>query len=447
MSDSKTSRVRPGFRRFAIAAFVVLVPVAAHALWDHIEVRRLGREIAAIRERGEPVSTDELRPWRPASEDEKLASRLYLAAAALAVDGNPDDRSLDRDLAAADRALSTDPNLRATMAARLEAELSGNADALTLLDKATALPFTTFDPGTDYSYRTSMLWRLAGVSLLRSMQRCLAGDVDAAVASVMSTVQLRRVEETRSRSFSVRPDAGIPFALTHCPPDAAQLDRLQRSYRSETALQAVPEMLMAERVLLLRSVWTSYGLDVRVPNVIRYRGWTPWATVMRPWATHQLIAGLRDRATLLAAARQSAAARHAEVARLENRSPGWAVRAPGQVVPSEQLPIGSIPYVLNTVANTAATAAALAVERYRRANAGQLPASLDALVPAFLDRVPADPFDDAPIRFARRDDGYVIYAIGRDGKDDGGDIAPGPPPWSGGQPTPSKDVGVFVAAR
>lgn len=446
MSDSKTSRVRPGFLRFAIAAFVVLVPVALHALWDHIEVRRLGREVAAIRERGEPVSTDELRPWRPASEDEKLASRLYLAAAALAVDGNPDDRSLDRDLAAADRALSTDANLRATMAARLEADLTGNADALTLLDKATALPFTTFDPGTDYSYRTSMLWRLADVSRLRSMQRCLAGDLDAAVSSLMSTVQLRRVEDTRVWLMGARP-IGIPFVLSHCPPDAAALDQIQRALGVETGLEAVPAILIAERVFLLRSVWTSYGLDVRAPSVIRYRGWTPWATVMRPLVTHQLIAGLRDRASLLAAAGQSAAARRAEVARLESRSPGWAVRAPGQFVPSEQLPISSIPYVLNTVANTAATAAALAVERYRRANAGELPASLGALVPAFLDRVPADPFDDAPIRFARRDGGYVIYAIGRDGKDDGGDIAPGPPPWSGGQPTPSKDVGVFVAAR
>jgi hypothetical protein len=438
--------MRPGFRRFAIAAFAVLVPIAAHALWDHIEVRRLGREIAGIRERGEPVSTDDLRPWRPASEDEKLASRLYLAAAALAVDGSPRDRSLDRDLRAADRALSTDANLRATMAARLAAELSGNADAFTLLDKATALPFAAFHPGTDYSYRTSSLWRLADLSQRRSMQRCLAGDVDAAVASLISTVQLRRVEDTRFRLMGARPN-GIPFVLSHCPPGAAAMDRIQQALGSETGLEAVSAMLMAERVMLLRAVWTSYGLDVRVPYVIRYRGWTPWAIIMRPWATHQLIAGLRDRARLLEAARQSAAARRAEVMRLESQARRWSVRGPGPVMPADTLPLATIPYVLDGIANTAATAAALAIERYRRANAGQVPASLDALVPAFLDRIPADPFDDAPIRFARRDDGYVIYAIGRDGKDDGGEIAPGPPPWSGGQPTPSKDVGVFIAVR
>ena len=48
-------RVRPSLRWFAIVAFTILIPIAAHGLWDYIEVRRLVREIEAIRAKGEPV--------------------------------------------------------------------------------------------------------------------------------------------------------------------------------------------------------------------------------------------------------------------------------------------------------------------------------------------------------------------------------------------------------
>ena len=44
----------------------------------------------------------------------------------------------------------------------------------------------------------------------------------------------------------------------------------------------------------------------------------------------------------------------------------------------------------------------LAIERYRLAHAGQLPESVDALVPAYLAAVPSDPFDGKPLRFKRR---------------------------------------------
>jgi len=64
--------------------------------------------------------------------------------------------------------------------------------------------------------------------------------------------------------------------------------------------------------------------------------------------------------------------------------------------------------------------ASLAVERYRLAN-GALPDSLGDLVPKFLDAVPIDPFDGQPLRYRKLTKGYVVYSVGEDGKDDGGD--------------------------
>jgi ABC-type Na+ efflux pump permease subunit len=66
--------------------------------------------------------------------------------------------------------------------------------------------------------------------------------------------------------------------------------------------------------------------------------------------------------------------------------------------------------------------AALAAERFRRKH-GRWPERLDELMPDYLKAVPADPFLDAPLRLRRLPDGLVIYSVGADGQDDGGEVA------------------------
>lgn len=63
--------------------------------------------------------------------------------------------------------------------------------------------------------------------------------------------------------------------------------------------------------------------------------------------------------------------------------------------------------------------AALAVMRYQRQH-GRWPESLDELVGNFLEGVPTDPFDGQPLRYRLREEGFVIYSVGVDGVDDGG---------------------------
>ena len=66
-----------------------------------------------------------------------------------------------------------------------------------------------------------------------------------------------------------------------------------------------------------------------------------------------------------------------------------------------------------------ATIVAIALEQYRR-TLGDWPGSLDELVPNFMDSIPADPFDDGPLKYQVGADGPVIYSIGTDRNDDGG---------------------------
>jgi hypothetical protein len=62
---------------------------------------------------------------------------------------------------------------------------------------------------------------------------------------------------------------------------------------------------------------------------------------------------------------------------------------------------------------------AIAVERYRLAE-GNLPESLENLVPAYLESVPKDPFDRRNLRYISRESSFVVYSINDDLTDNGG---------------------------
>lgn len=66
---------------------------------------------------------------------------------------------------------------------------------------------------------------------------------------------------------------------------------------------------------------------------------------------------------------------------------------------------------------------AIAIKRYALRH-GACPPSLRALVPEFLASVPADYMDGQPLRFRLQPDGgFLLYSVGEDGKDDGGDAS------------------------
>jgi hypothetical protein len=74
---------------------------------------------------------------------------------------------------------------------------------------------------------------------------------------------------------------------------------------------------------------------------------------------------------------------------------------------------------------------AVAAERYRR-DQGRWPESIAALVKAgLLKEVPTDPFDGQPLHWRPLPDGIVIYSVGPDEKDDGGNLDRKSPPREG----------------
>lgn len=68
--------------------------------------------------------------------------------------------------------------------------------------------------------------------------------------------------------------------------------------------------------------------------------------------------------------------------------------------------------------------AAIAIERWRNDHNGQIPNSLDDLVPNYLPSVPLDPYTGQPLKFKKKNKGYVVYSVGPDLQDDGGKPEP-----------------------
>jgi hypothetical protein len=63
---------------------------------------------------------------------------------------------------------------------------------------------------------------------------------------------------------------------------------------------------------------------------------------------------------------------------------------------------------------------AIAIQRYRL-RSGHPPDSLEELLPQFLPESPHDWFGGRPLSYRRNDASFILYSVGIDGNDDGGD--------------------------
>jgi len=66
---------------------------------------------------------------------------------------------------------------------------------------------------------------------------------------------------------------------------------------------------------------------------------------------------------------------------------------------------------------------AIALQRYRL-RTQTFPATLEALVPDLVSSIPIDPMSGKPLCYRTKQDGYLLYSVGEDGVDDGGDPTP-----------------------
>lgn len=419
----------PALRRIAIAAFIVLVPVGLHALWDSIEVRRLVREIETIRAKGEPVTEQEAgRGYQSLSDEQKRASRYYLAAAGLAVDTFAKHRSATTALQELVSGASVTRPAKEALTERLRHAVEDSRDGLALFDTATALDFKGF-PGGTYNSRTYELQTLSQLSSARTAYLSLSGDGDGAIRSALAALKLRRVLLADSSWFWLGLGShDVPLVLSLSQPSAGALRQIQDALELEENPDLLQQATLAQRAEFLDQIWRQrYGPDVTAPRHYALPMRSVTETITRPWFTHQLVDLLRAWSELIDAERLPWPDRAQAVAAVRNKfqptgtpQSSSTFLSAGLMASAFYVPAPAV--VAGPLVNDRASRTAVALERFRRDHAGALPETLQVLVPDYLAAVPVDPFSGRPLIYRHDADAYTVYSVGPDRKDDGGDL-------------------------
>jgi len=426
-----SSRVRPAIRWGAIVALIILLPVAAHSIWDYVEIQRLVREIEAIQAKGEPVRPSDVIDQQEPRGDGfgPFAGSHYLAAAVLA---SPDHaRAVSDSLNAVrswlDETGAGPGNWRAAVE-RAQEVVGRHSAALALADRAASLEFRGLPIDTEYSYRAADLSDVSQLIAARTIGLALAGDGDRAVDSALSAIQMRRALRGGSLAFA-RGSHETAVILSLSAPSPEALRRLDAALEQEDRPAEAVKWFLQQRALYVDTFWRRYyGTDPAAPSVHLLRSRSLGETVLRPWFTHRFVEMLQVWQELVDAARAPPPRNvelgdEVEQSQLKRQLPIWLQRrfrdlAMSLVYP----PLMAFRETLRTddLAIDRASRVAVAVERYRRDHQNALPGALTNLVPQYLASLPVDPVTGGPLLYRQTPDAYVIYGAGDNRRDDGG---------------------------
>jgi hypothetical protein len=434
----------PGRRRIGIVVLALLVPVALWSAWDYIEARRLSSFVKTLQARGEPVQSAASRRPHVYPPPTRSAGVYYEAAGLL----------MDRaGLSEIENALFHGRGDRAELMARLRTWLDQNAEAERLLEQGTRTEFNGFRFLQD-SLRMDRMMSVSSLARARVLERLTAADADGAAESLYRQLRISRAMPSDQWDW-------LPFQIERAlaelgnvldqRPSAEELERVQQAIHAQDRDSYIHDDLVNSRALVVESIWRVSSDWYGEPGI----RWTanplePLASLLaRPWIAHRV----------------NATARRLDGAAGSVQAP-WPERLKMPAVPMPthaasrwrllDTPADVIEYVRQRRADTLGrmlaglrtAECAVAVERYRRSHGGALPPSLDALVPAFLDRVPVDPYSGAPVRFKQFGSHYAVYSFGTNFTDDGGGVLTAPrTPATGNRDRPdlAPDLGTRVS--
>jgi hypothetical protein len=394
-------------RRILLAS--VLILIVGYLTWDWVEARRLSRAIAEIEARGEPITVDETAVGADTPERHD-AARIYAAAAEREREFLPEHTfrlwSIDVDSPSA-------PPI-----ADLEAKYRPDAPVLQLLDQAAPLDFNGFGdvevPGRNPLSSSALL------SDLRADLYSVKGKPNDAAASLVSSARaLRTHADTYLRWVGMTRLLGsVRILLRHTSPGEPALKQLQEAIATLPDADTVAAEVQRARASMLDD-WRSPSRSVSEAVLQR---------AFRPWIARSKRAQLVATEEALAAAREPWPGKLAAARALERRYAPAIQKATARRGVFDRLlsPYGYGIPIISVLPSGYELAArrvmltALAIERYRRAHAESLPASLNALVPAYLPAVPVDPFTGSAPVYKQANGAYLVYSVDANGVDDGG---------------------------
>jgi hypothetical protein len=409
---------------------LILLPLLGIAIFHLMTGRALEKRMNAVRAQGLPITLDELDASYTIPPDVENAADLYLDAFNNLVKWSGEDKERlplvgNASLPARTAAIS-EPNQ-----ILIREYLADNQETLKILHEAASLPHARypvdlsqgFDSLTPWLSQVRQCARLlqlqalmhveqddpnqalnsvrSGLALAQSLKSPIL--IDYLVRIAASAMQLQTLERIMCRS-----------SLTH-----EQLESMAKLVHDPQAAFSIKYALIGERCTGL----SVFRMPLRAMNGMAVSDNPMPRLVLGPMRAVGLLkreaVGYLDimqdyiQATDLPAPEGVATAKGIAQAVERGQRGGFLTRmfapALGRVMELES----------RAQAHRLVAYCALAVEQYRLGT-GELPESLDKLVPQYLDTVPLDPFDGQPLRYRLLNQGFVVYSIGEDLSDDGG---------------------------
>jgi len=424
-------------RRIFIGSFVIfgLVPGALSIIAWRSQVA-LERDMQAIRDKGFPVSLADLAATYPEPPTGQNAAEIYQQS--FTKQARPASQASYEDIM---REFNHTPG-RGPLAGALHKTLSdavqANAEALRLLHEAAGRPASRYPLDFSKGFNHS-LPHLAGVlysARLLQLETLLAADegdanraLEAVAAAFAAADSVRREPLPISQLVRITChdtifDA-VKYMLNRISFSEEQLVRLAGLIQAAEDSGAFTRALAGERVMALAAFEHPEQILAGIPEV---QSLGPVGADAAAGLVRMTGMAAADRRRYLAymdemitASQQPLwlALSHMEaVGRRMQSERSWVPRLTDMMLPALSR-MGDA--FARDAAGLAVAEASVAIERYRLANGNAPPEQLENLVPGFLPAAPVDPFDGKPLRYRRDGTAYVVYSIGDDMKDDGGE--------------------------
>lgn len=414
-------------RRFGCGALVLLLAGAAFYAglryhWRHEFLRR----VEAVRAMGYPVTLEELDAWYKTPEaNENAAFWIVEAAGRYQEPADTNDGwklwFLVRDPPSA-RTAPLDDRLRDL----LDRHIVANAQPLRLLYEAAALKESRFpidlkqdfDGGSSHHHSVVQACALLSVEAIHHVENSNPADGVRSIITALAIADslasepslLAQANRVLCQSLAL---SALERLVNRAELTDEQLASLSHAVTRAGRPDAWGRGMAGLRCMLVADCERPERLGLERPASIVVRGFRTLGFLDRGGV---IFMKLMDESL---AVRQLPAHERMAAARTLNGRWQDALRTVFRIQDSTSVILQDVKEELTELAQLTVAHTALAIERYRLSR-GQLPAGFDDLVPVYLLEVPRDPFDGRPLRYRRLEPGFVVYSIGLDETDDGG---------------------------
>jgi len=415
--------------RWLVPLALAVIIVGGVLVFKTVMSSKVHSRVAELRAAGYPVTSIELNAWhKQVPWKENAAMKVMEAAGALSTNSQNWDRIKWPQ--------GAEP-LSAEVKAKLEQILTNNSEALRLLQPAFELEQSRYSvdwrPGPG-----ALLPHLAKVRVLAELlriQAVLAAEAKDSGQSAKSIIQLLKLSRTLltepclvSQQVRIRiadyAASSLERALNECTFTDTQLEMMFKAFQSadgETQ-QGLTRALMGEMSLgdyVFNSPSRELMAIVDLPDEYVLTFGFLRAT------------GLMDRDFLFYLTTMQRSIKASEQAFPEGLTTSRQITsetakrtqgAPDLIISRMLLPFleKSFEKFGSHEARLRCVETAVALQLYRQRQGGKAPDALDKLVPTILKNTPVDPFTGKILRYRPMAEGFMVYSVGPDQKDDGG---------------------------